>query len=261
MNKQFLTVFAICAAIVLGASVIAYRPLESEAQEFRYPVGIPPSLGTVSNTQVGDQQIKTISLSGIGSASAQANEALLTLGVQTENKVASAAVDENAGTMTAVIAAIKSLGIADDEIETISYSISPIYDSNWQNVVGYRVINLVQVKISDLDLVGKIIDAASAAGANRIDGVSFGLSDDLAQQLKFDAYKKALGDAETKAQVITEGLNLKLTGVLSVSESYYYPYTPIRAVPMNSAYDKVSTPIYEGSLSVSVTVNIVYTFE
>jgi len=261
MNKQYLTVFAICASIVLGASVIAYRPLEINAQEFRYPVGISPSLGAISNTQIGDQLTKTISLSGAGSASARANEATLTLGVQTENPAASEAANENAGTMTAVIAAIKSLGIADDKIETISYEISPIYDSNWQKVIGYRVVNLVQVKISDLDLVGGVIDAASKAGANRIDGISFGLSDDIAQQLKLDAYKKALGDAETKAKVITETLKLTLTGVLSVSESVYYPYTPIRAVSMAGATEKVSTPIYEGALSVSVTVNIVYTFE
>ncbi|RLI10738.1 hypothetical protein DRO42_00145 [Candidatus Bathyarchaeota archaeon] len=260
-KRVYIPVLAICISIVLAAAIITYRPLtpQSEKEEFRFPVGIPPSLGTVSATWVGDEQVNTISLSGSGSASARANQATLTVGVQTELPYASDAVSENAATMTAVIDAIKSLGVSEDDIETVTYSVNPMYDYDWKRVTGYRVTNLVQVKITDLDMVGDVIDAASGAGANRIDGVSFELSDDLAKELKLEAYKAALRDAQEKAEVIAETLGLKLTGVFSVSESVYYPYTPVRG--KGFAVEAASTPILEGALSVSVTVQVVYTFQ
>ncbi len=260
MKKQYISVFAICVSIILGAAIIAYKPQKPQEQEFRFPVGIPPSLGTVAATWIGDEQVNTISLSGSGSASAQANKATLTVGVQTESPYASEAVEENAGTMTAVIDAIKSLGIDEEDIETVSYGVYPVYDRDLERVTGYRVTNLVRVKISNLSMVGDVIDAASEAGANRIEGVSFGLSDDLAEQLKLEAYRDALGDAEAKAVVIAEILELELTGVLYVSESVYYPPRPYPAAE-TLAIDRASTPILEGALSITVTVQVVYTFQ
>jgi len=253
---------AICASIILGATVLAYRPQEVKASEFRFPSGIPSSLGTVSLTTVGDQQYKTITISGAGTSSNKANQATVTLGVQTEDPSAAAAAEENARLMTAVIAAIKEQGITEDMIETISYNIYPIYDSTtYQRIIAYRVVNTVNVKITDLDKIGDVIDAASKSGANSIEGVSFGLTDELANQLKLDAYRKALSDASTKANVIAETLGIKITGVLSVSESVYYPYTPYRGYAAAEVSGKVSTPVFQGSLSVSVNVQIVYAFE
>ena len=261
MKKQYISVIAICVSIILGAAIIAYKPQKPQEQEFRFPVGIPPSLGTVAATGIGEDQVNTLSISGSGSASARANQATLTVGVQTESPDASEAVGENAETMTAVIDVIKSLGFEEEDIETVSYSVNPMYDYEWKRVTGYRVTNLVQVKISDLDMIGDVIDAASDAGANRIDGVSFELSDDLVEQLKFDAYRDALGDAEEKAEVIADFLKLDVTGVLSVSESVYYPYRPYLEYEVVAAKAPAPTPILEGALSVTVTVQVVYTFQ
>lgn len=270
-------VLAICISIILSAAIIAYRPqLPQEIQDFRFVSGIPITQGAVTSgvgfeptVAIDADQVKTISLSGAGSATAQANQATLTIGVQNEAPYASEAVEENARSMTAVINAILlALDISEDEIttviKTVTYSVYPNYDYELRRVIGYQVINLVQVEVSDLDLVGDVIDAASEAGANRIDGISFGLSDDLIEELKLKAYRDALDDAETKAEVIAESLGLTLTGVFSVSESVYYPYRPYAAVDgyvMERAEAAVPTPIYEGSLSVSVTVQVVYTFE
>lgn len=261
-KKLYLSVVAICMSIILSGAIIAYKPQVTEAKGFRFPIGISPSLGTVASTWVGEEQANTISVSGLGSASARANQAKLTVGVQTEKPYASEAVEENAGLMTAVIDAIKSLGISEDDIETVSYAVQPIYDYDLKRLTGYWVTNMIQVKMSNLDMVGDVIDAASEAGANRIDGVSFELSDDLADELKLEAYKEALNDASEKAGIIAENLGLTLTGVYSVSESIYYPYRPL-AYPVAETYalERSPTPILEGSLSVSVTVQVVYTFQ
>lgn len=270
LKRQYISIFAICMSIILSAAIIAYKPqLPQDLRDFRFVSGIPQVQGAVTSTgfdytqavAVDGEQAKTISLSGYGSASARANQATLTVGVQTESPYASEAVEENARAMTAVIDAIESLGFSEEEIKTVSYSVYPMYDYDWKRVTGYRVINLVQVRISNLDLVGDVIDSASEAGANRIDGVSFELSDELAEQLKFEAYRDALMDAAAKADVITETLGLELIGVLSVSESVYYPYRPYPAMAEALSVDRAPTPILEGSLSVSVTVQVVYTFQ
>jgi len=72
----------------------------------------------------------------------------------------------------------------------------------------------------------------------------------------------ALDDAEEKAELIAERLELNITGVLYVSESFYQPYQPYSEYRFAVAYEAAApTPIIEGKLSVSVTVNIVYSFE
>lgn len=158
LRRRCISVFAICVSIILSATLIAYRLPKPQTEEFRFPVGIPSSLGAVASMWVGDKQVNTISLSGSGSASARSNHATLTVCVQTESPYASEAVRENARLMTAVINAIKSLGISGNDIETVSYSVYPMYDYDWRRVTGYEVTNLVQVRTSDLDTVGDMID-------------------------------------------------------------------------------------------------------
>jgi uncharacterized protein YggE len=81
-------------------------------------------------------------------------------------------------------------------------------------------------------------------------------------ELETQAYLAALGDAENKALLIAERLDVTITGVLSVSENVYQPYQPYYNYNVRyEGYASVSTPIIEGKLSVSVTVHIVYAFE
>lgn len=259
LERRYIPFIALCVSIILASVIIATRPQESVRGDLWLPVGVPPSIGATGSKVSLDGQSKTISISGTGTAYGKANQAYLTIGVQTENSSASAAVDENARLMSSVVSALKGLGIGEDRMETVSYSVSPIYDPNLQKVIGYRVINLLRVRVQELSLLGKAIDEAGRAGANRIEGVSFGLSSELQEELKLEAYRKALNDASSKARLIAETLNLKITGVLSFSESVYYPYPPTRGLEVMA--DKGATPIFEGFLSISVTVNIVYTFE
>jgi uncharacterized protein len=258
-TQQVVSVLAICASILLAGMVIAYQP--GVAAEFRFPTGIAGGVTTSGYTNVAAESDvpKTMSISGTGTVYVKANQATVILGVFTENDVASVAIDDNAAAMTKVIAALKQLGLTDDDITTTSYGVSPVYNYEVYKIVGYQVTNLVQVKLTDLNMVGSVIDAATGAGANRVDSVSFGLTDAAADEMKLHAYTAAIEDVKAKAGVITKGLGVSITGVQSISESYYYPYTAYRSdISYASAGEKASTPIMEGNLSVSVTLNIVY---
>ena len=228
-----------------------------------FPYGIPSAFGTASATQVGEQQFNTISVTGSGTASMQADEATVTLGVETQDASASEAVRLNAELMNAVIDAMKALDITEEDMRTVSYSVSPVYAKyDYNQVVAYRVVNTIAVKITDMDLIGTVIDEAARAGANRIQGVSFGLSDEKQEELKEEAYLAALDNAEGKAELIADRLGLTITGLLYISESTYQPYQPYRSYDLAVLGEvKAPTPIIEGKLSVSVTVHIIYSFD
>ncbi len=253
-----IAIFSVAIVFMLGGEK---APEDLGASLF--PYGVPSAFGTMSAVQVGEQQFNTISLTGSGTASMQADEGTVTLGVQTEDGSASEAVRLNAELMNAVIDAIKALGINEEDMKTVSYSVSPVYAQyDYTRIVAYRVVNMIAVKIMDMDLIGEVIDEAAEEGANRIQGVSFGLSDERQSELREQAYVAALDDAEGKAELIADNLGLTITGVLYISESTYQPYQPYvnyELAFMGEA--RAPTPILEGKLSVSVTVHIIYSFE
>ena len=274
-NQQTFAVAAICLSIIMAGAIIAYKPgvIDQVAPSlpvgFRFPSGTGVSQGLpvlYSDVSEGtSENLKTISLTGSGSASAQADQATVNLGVQVISELASEAIGENAETMTAVIEAIKALGVSEDDIITTSYSVYPQYDwtEDGRVFVGYTVTNLVQVTVKDLDIVGDVIDAAAVAGANQINGISFELSDAKREELKTNAYIAALTDAQDKADVIAETLGLTISGVQSVTENSYTPvrsYDYAESAAMDGA-KSFSTPIVSGELSVTVSVHIVFLFE
>jgi uncharacterized protein YggE len=274
-NQQTYAVVSICLSIILAGAIIAYKPgVVQETQTglpegFRFPSGVGVSQGvpTLYEDSTGTSpNLKTISLSGAGSASAQADQASVNLGVETTADSAEEAIRDNAELMTQVIDAIKALGVDEDDIVTTSYSVYAQYDwtEDGRKFTGYSVTNLVQVTVRDLDIVGDVIDAAADNGANAINGISFGLSDAKREELKSNAYIAALTDAQDKADLIAETLSLTISGVQSVTES---SYTPVRVydyaeASMDGAEKSYApTPITSGELSVTVNVYIVYLFE
>lgn len=268
-NQQTFAVVAICLSIIMAGAIIAYKPgvvpevTNGLPEGFRFPSGIGVSQGTLYSgvSQGTDTNIKTISLTGSGSASAKADQATVDLGVQTTSDLARDAIRANAEKMSAIIDALKAIGISEEDIVTTSYNVYPQYDWTESGRIfrGYTVSNLVQITITNLDMVGEVIDTSADAGANQINGVSFGLSDAKREELKTNAYIAALTDAQEKAAVIAETLELTITGVQSVTES---SYVPVRNYAYEESMDAVKsyapTPILSGELSVTVNVHIVY---
>ena len=278
-NQQAFAVSAICLSIILAGAIIAYRPGVVDQDGglpagFRYPSGIGVSQGVptlyseASPTLISEEATqKTISLTGAGTASATADEATIRMGVEVTRDRATEAISDNAESMAAIIDALKLMGISEDDIKTTSYSVYPQYDWTEEGrvLLGYTVTNMVQVTVKNLDIIGDVIDAAGNTGANRMDGISFGLSDTKMQDLKNTAYVLALGDATDKADLIAETLGLTISGIQSVTESSYVPartYVDYAEAGSDMTISsKAPTPIISGDLSVSVNVHIVFLFQ
>src|SRR3954453_12450972 len=83
----------------------------------------------------------SIVVSGNGAITSVPDRALISFGVSSDARTASAALRANAAEMTKVIAAIKNQGIAAADIKTEVVSLSARYSQNGESIVGYQASN------------------------------------------------------------------------------------------------------------------------
>lgn len=216
-----------------------------------------------TGTASAEEALPTLTMNGVGSAQIAPDMAEITLGVITEAKDAAKAHSDNAAQAARVQAAVEALGVAERDIQTTRYDFSPIYDvkDNGRSVTtGYTVTNAVVVKVRSLDNVGKVIDAALANGANRVDSLEFSASDPSAA--KDAALADAARDARSKADAVARALGVRIVRILNVYADAQSP-APRNFMPMmmaKEAYD-AGTPISAGELSFEASVNISYVIE
>jgi hypothetical protein len=190
----------------------------------------------------------TIQTTGNASVNVTPDQAQLTLSVVTNGSTAQAAAQQNATLANAVIAAVTSVLGTSGTVQTVGYSIYPQY--SYGAVVGYSASNSLLITTTDLTLPGKLIDAASQAGANNVGNLTFGLQnpDPPRQQALTAAAKVGLAHAAA----IAAGLGAKAGAVVSAEESS--SVTPV-AVPGVVA-GAAATPVVSGTVSVSATVTV-----
>ena len=203
----------------------------------------------------------TISVAGTGRVVISPDIADLRVGVTATAKTVKAAREANAKSMTAVIAALKKLGIADKDIQTTTLSLSPVYDyatnTNPPRLTGYSLANAVAVTIRNLDIVGDAIDGALAAGATSLDGISFRVENQTAAEKQ--AREAAMAEAKAKAQTLAAAAGVSITGVASISETVApVPYPVYYGALAGAPAKDLQTPVAPGSNEVAVTVAVVY---
>jgi hypothetical protein len=195
------------------------------------------------------------------------DEAFIDLAVETVGKTAKAAGEDNARKMEAVIAALLKGGLARKDVETRHFAVFPEYTpverpGQVPQLRGYRVSNTVSAHVRALAQVGPLLDAALAAGANRVDGVRFGLSQP--QEVQGRALEDAVARARRSAQVLATALGVKLGPVLdasTVSEPpRFVPFQRLEAA-RSPAADMASTPIQPEEQKVEARVTLIYAIE
>jgi uncharacterized protein YggE len=232
---------------ICAAALIALVPL---AGAQTVPVQPQPSPG--------------ISVVGDGIVLAQPNVARITLGAEVFDPSLTNAQAEAARRMDAVVARLKADGIADDDIRTVSFNITPQYDQrgdqNQPVLRGYQVQNLVAVRSTNVAGLGPLLDDAVSAGATRISGISF--ESDNMEALKGQARDQAMQNATSKAQQLARDAGVSLGRPTSVEESDTGGVTPVRqlAAPQAAA-PAATTPIQPGQLQVSTTVRVVWSIQ
>ena len=242
---------AVRTAIVAAAAVLAIL------------VGIPTLVGGLSQAPLtaaaSDEPTHGITVQGTGTVTIKPDLATLSVGVTTQASKAAQAQSAASAAMTKVIAAIKKLGIADADLVTQSVSLNPTYDySNGASprLTGYSATQSLSVKVRDLTKVGDVIDAAVAAGANQVGGVSFSVADPAAATEQ--ARKAAVADAKKRAETLAQAAGVTLGSPISITETSAPTPTPIYYGTDAAGAPAVKTPVEVGTTDVTVQVQVVY---
>src|SRR5215469_1816459 len=207
----------------------------------------------------------TLSVPGSATTKVKPDKVILTLGVETTNQTADAALNTNSAKMNKVLNALLSVGVKQNETSTSAFSISPNYNyTQGRNIItGFTATNSIQIESSYINDTAKWIDTAIAAGANNVNNVVFTLSDKKLEETKNLLIKEAISNARTKADIAASSLGLKVVGVkwASVNEFESPPPQPLLAsqpFTATPAAARTATPIISGQEEVSTIVRVVY---
>lgn len=209
----------------------------------------------------------TLSLTADGVVSAVPDMAVVTVGVVSEAAAAGDALTDNNGKMAGLIEALKGAGIAERDIGTSGFSIDPVMvypparndgTQDPPHITGYRVNNLVTVRIRDLAAAGSILDQVVRIGANQVQGITFTVADDTA--MKAEARKKAMGEVRGLADLYAEAGGFRIVRILSVSEqgSYTEPLPAMAMARMAADSMGESVPMAAGERDIRVTVSVTW---
>ncbi|OGH02574.1 MAG: hypothetical protein A2798_02965 [Candidatus Levybacteria bacterium RIFCSPHIGHO2_01_FULL_37_17] len=221
---------------------------------------IPFYINSVNTTKTD-----LFSSSGEGEATAVPDQTTISLGV-TKNASTVDEAQKQANTVAnKIIADLKKLGIKDKDIKTTNYNVHPNYEvqpllPTRGGQAGYSVTHNIEVKIKPIELINKVIDTATADGANLVGGVNFTFSDDLQKKLEEEATKEAVANAKQKAQTLASSAGVRLGKIINVvSSSNNPPFYPLSAAEKGEVVDQEpTTNVTPGENTVRVGVTIYY---
>ena len=225
---------------------------------------IPGWEGSPDVVPVAQQQNTGIWVTGQGEAMAVPDIAELRLGVEARADTVAEAQTQASEAMDKVVVALKDNGVAEKDIQTQRFSIYPvtrwIREKDEEEIIGYRVTNIVVAKIREMDKVGDIIDAVAEAGGDltRIQGISFSVDDPTPYYE--EARAKAVKDAKDKALQLADLADVKLGKPTYISEGTTYLPPVVRGLPEAEAVPMPApeTPISLGELKITLTIQIAY---
>lgn len=236
-------------ALVLTGSALAIATLPAAAQEMR-PVMLPVD-GTV------------LDVVAEGTSSRVPDVALIQAGVVSQAATASAAMAQNAGQMTRVLAALRKAGIAERDLQTANVSLSPQYryEQNQSPVLtGYQASNQVSVRFRDIAKSGAILDALVREGANNISGPN--LTIDKPEAALDEARTAAVATARARAELYAKAAGLRVDRILSISESgAVAPPMPIAVQAGRFKAADAATEIVAGEQELRLSLSVRFLLE
>lgn len=250
-NSLFKIFFCVCILLVFVLTVYVAVAAWNGIKKGKY-------IGRESEYQ------NTISVSATGEVYAKPDLGVIEFSVVTEKKTVEDALSENTAKMNRIISEIKGQGVEDRDLKTTVFNIYPRYEyreglvyppSGKRVLVGYEVKQGVETKIRELEKIGDIIEAATAAGANQVGQLSFTVEDE--EESQNEARKKAIDRAKEKAELLASQLGVDLVRVKNFSENTSLP--PVfRAGSIEGLGGKSSPQVETGENKIESSVTIVY---
>jgi uncharacterized protein len=198
---------------------------------------------------------RLMSVSGEASIARVPDQGTVRFGIENRGKTAADAMTSSGATMTAILKALTDLGIEPADMQSSGLSLFPIYTDGHQNGAiepdAFMASLSLSVILRDITKAGPAIDTALAAGANRMDGLSFGLAD--SGPAMNEARAAAVKDALMRAEVLAKAAGVTLGQIERIRDNSSYNEGPR---PMADMAMRSSVPIAAGELGVTARVDL-----
>lgn len=203
---------------------------------------------------------RQITVTGESTLNVAPELATIVLGVTEEAEEAAQAMAAVSEAMGAVISQLKDAGIASEDMQTQQVALHPVWSKGGsyngdgrREITGFQASNTLMLRVRDLEQLGSVLDRVLTAGANRFQGLSFGVEDPaaIADQIRGEAVK----DAIRKATQLAEAAGMELGPVRSISEHGGGGARPMMAMEMARSD---AMPVEAGELSFSHNVSVVF---
>lgn len=212
---------------------------------------------------------RTMAVSVSDKVTAVPDIAQVSFSVITEGPSIAKITDDNNAKVNKAIDMVKSNGVADSDIETTEYNLTPVYTQPvgtlgssgtfTPTIAKYSLTQTIQIKIRDFTKISLVLDALPGLGINRIGNISFTIDDP--ETYYAQAREKAFKKAETKAESMASQNGVSLGKIVSISDYPQNAYPIYRESAMGvggAAIPSVAPQIQPGSQDVSVNVTVVY---
>ncbi len=257
-NKKLIFIFGVLLNVFLASLILLVGAYATNALKQGRFIG---------------QEIKhknTITVYGKGEVYTKPDLAKISFSVKTEAKTVKQAIAANTNKMNDIISVLEQEGISKKDLKTTNFSIYPRYE--WQKqampvpidgkriLAGYEVSQTLEVKIRDLDKIGKVIQEATKAGANQIGNLQFLV--DKKEEFEKEARNMAIKQAKQKAKDIASSLGIRLGRIVNFSENTNEPVFYLRGAASYEENKSDSSPQIEpGQNKIQSRVSISYEIE
>ncbi|MDX8343302.1 SIMPL domain-containing protein [Rossellomorea sp. YZS02] len=198
----------------------------------------------------------TITVSGEHTLYVEPDQAVVSIGIVTNDKELEVAQSKNQQLSSQVVQSLINNGVQQQDIQTSSYQVFPQYnfEDGKQTFTGYEVRQVFKVTVKSIENVGTIIDDAIKSGANRIENIQFVQSNPIEtyQQALALAYQEAYQKALTLSGQSNQQLNPQPKSITEQSRPAPVPF-------MNAAYLKAAdenTAVQPGQISVTAIITV-----
>jgi uncharacterized protein YggE len=220
-------------------------------------VGLLYARPVTAQTSTGVPGMRQVTVVGHGEVKGAPDTATVQIGVETEAATAKDALAQNSAQAQAVQDQLTKLGVDAKDIQTSNFSINPAYGTDGRQVTGYRVSNMVTVKIRQLGQAGTLLDQVVQAGANSIYGISFSVENPEA--LLDQARKAAIENAKARATQLAGASGSAVGDVLVISENIGAQPVPMPMMARaGGAVADQAAPVQPGEQSFSVDVQVTF---
>jgi uncharacterized protein YggE len=201
MNKYIFSIIISAVVFIITLAVIS-------SLKISFPVNVTTSSRSTELSVVGEGKVDVVP-----------DTAYIDVGITVTSVPSVETVQKNINeTNNKILESMKGLGIKKDDIKTSNYSIYPEYkDPNDTKSVTYSGNVTISIKVKDTQLASQVVEAATKAGANQVQGTRFVVEDPA--KYREQARAKAIANAKEQAQKIAGDLNIKLGRITNIVES------------------------------------------